>query len=110
MDEQQLVTDLIDRIVRDARLPGRGAREQLRDELRSHFAAVGSSPEAIRDAMQRFGSPEMLTTAFRYVYRWDYAVLYLLKIAASVFVSMAVALVILVLVNLRLEVQAEVWR
>jgi hypothetical protein len=110
MDEQQSVTDLIERIVRDARLPGRAARQQLREELRSHFAAVGSSPEALREAMHHFGNPEMLTTAFRYVYRWDYAVLYVLKIAASVIVSMAVALVIQVLVNLRLEVQAEVWR
>ena len=110
MDEQQVVTDLIERIVRDARLPGRAAREHLGQELRSHFAAVGSTPEALREAMQRFGNPEMLTSAFRYVYRWDYAVLYLLKIAASVIVSMAAALVIQVLVNLRLEVQAEVWR
>jgi hypothetical protein len=110
MDERQLVTDLIERVVRDARLPGRAAREHLREELRSHFAAVGSSPEALRDAIRRFGDPEPLTNAFRYVYRWDYAVLYLLKIAVSVIVSMTVALVIQVLVNLRLEVQAEVWR
>jgi hypothetical protein len=110
MDERQLVTDLIERIVRGARLPGRAARDRLREELQSHFAAVGSSPDALRDATQRFGHPEMLTSAFRYVYRWDYAALYSLKIAASVLVSVAVALVIQVLVNLRLEVQAEVWR
>jgi hypothetical protein len=110
MDEGQLVTDLIERIVRDARLPGRAAREHLREELASHFAAAGSSPQALSGAVQRFGNPDMLTSAFRYVYRWDYAVLYLCKIAASVIVSMAVALAIQVLVNLRVEVQAEVWR
>ncbi|HEX7137837.1 MAG TPA: hypothetical protein VF219_08325 [Vicinamibacterales bacterium] len=110
MDEQQLVTELIERIVRDARLPGRAAREHLREELQSHFTAIGSSPDAVRDGVRRFGNPEVLTRAFRYVYRWDYAVLYLLKIAASVIASMAVALVIQVVVNLRLEVQAEVWR
>jgi hypothetical protein len=110
MDEQQLVTDLIESIVRDARLPGRAARELLREELRSHFAAMGSSPDAVRDAVRRFGNPEVLTNAFRYVYRWDYAVMYLLKIAASVIASMAVALAIQVVVNLRVEVQAEVWR
>jgi hypothetical protein len=110
MDERRLVDDLIERIVRDARLPGRAAREQLRDELQSHFAAAGSSPEALRDAIRRFGDPGALTPAFRYVYRWNYVVLYLLKIAGSVIVSAAVALVIQVLVNLRLEVQAEAWR
>jgi hypothetical protein len=110
MDERQLVTDLIERIVRDARLPGRAAREQLREELQSHFAAVGSSPQTLRDAVRRFGDPSGVTQAFRYVYRWNYVVLYLLKIAVSVIVSAAVALAIQVLVNLRLEVQAEVWR
>jgi hypothetical protein len=110
MDEPQLVADVIERIVRDARLPGRAAREQLREELQSHFAAAGSSADALRDSMQRFGSPEMLASAFRYVYRWDFAVLYLLKITASVIASVCVALFIQVLVNLRLEVQAEVFR
>lgn len=110
MDERQLVEDLIDGIVRDARLPGRAAREQLREELESHFAAAGSSPDALRGAVRRFGNPGMLSDAFRYVYRWDYVVLYLLKIAASVLVSIVVALVIQVLVNLRVEVQAEAWR
>ena len=110
MDEQQVVADVIDRIVRDARLPGGAAREELREELQSHFAAAGSSSDALRDAVRRFGNPEMVTHAFRYVHRWDYAVLYFLKIAASVIASMAVALVIQVLVNLRVEVQAEAWR
>jgi hypothetical protein len=110
MDEPQRVTDVIDRIVRDARIPGRAAREELREELRSHFAAAGSSPDALRDALRRFGNPEMLTGAFRHVYRWNYAVLYLAKIAASSVVSMAVALAIQAIVNLRLEVQADVWR
>jgi hypothetical protein len=110
MDEQQVVADFIERIVRDSRLPGRAARDDLREELRSHFAAAGSSPDALRDAMRRFGDAELLTGAFRYVHRWNYIVLYLLKIAASVIVSMTAALGIQVLVNLRLELQAEAWR
>jgi hypothetical protein len=110
MDERQAVADFIERIVRDARLPGRGARDELREELQSHFAAAGSSPDALRDAMRRFGDAELLTGAFRYVHRWNYIVLYLLKIAASVIVSMTAALGIQVLVNLRLELQAEAWR
>jgi hypothetical protein len=109
-NDQQAVADLIERIVRDARMPGRASRQQLREELWTHFAAAGSSPEAVRHAMERFGDVELVTTAFRFVYRWPYFVLYLVKIAASVILSMAVALVIQVLVNLRLEFQAEVWR
>jgi hypothetical protein len=110
MNESQIVAEMIERIVRDARLPGRAARQQLRQELESHFAAAGSSPDALREATRRFGDPENLSTAFRYVYRWNYVVLYLLKVAASLIVSMAAALVIQVLVNLRVEFQAEVWR
>ncbi len=109
-DERQVVADFIERIVRDARLPGRAARDELREELQSHFAAVGSSPDALREAMRRFGDAELLTSAFRYVHRWNYVVLYLLKIAASVIASMTAALGIQVLVNLRLELQAEALR
>ena len=44
------------------------------------------------------------------VYRRDYFVMYLAKIAASIIVSIAAALLIQVLVNFRVEVQAEAWR
>ena len=110
MDDEQVVAELIERIIQDARLPGRAARDELRLELASHFDAAGSTPDELRNAVHRFGSQDALTTAFRRVYRWDYIALYLVKIAASIIASVAVALVIQVLVNLRLELRAEAWR
>jgi hypothetical protein len=66
---------------------------------RSHFAAAGGSPEAVRDAVRRFGDPEPLINAFRHAYRWSYVSLYVLKIAASVIASMGAALLIQVFVK-----------
>ena len=44
------------------------------------------------------------------MYRWDYTVFGLTKIAASIVVSAAVAVLIEVLVNLRVDGEAEAWR
>jgi hypothetical protein len=110
MAEPDTVTVLIDRIVREARIPGRKAREDVRRELASHFEAAASAPGGLPAALHRFGSEEMLTRHFHDVYRWDYAALYLAKIAASLVVSVAAALAVQILVNLRLELQAEALR
>jgi predicted permease len=50
----------IDRIVAAARLVTEQERDELRRELRAHFEDAGSSPEAVRAAMARFGAgPEI---------------------------------------------------
>jgi hypothetical protein len=108
--ERDAIAALIDRIVAGARVPGRTEREDLRRELSTHFEDAGSSPEAIREAMDRFGAEASIAEALRHVYRWDYAAWYLVKIAASIVASVAAALVIQVAVNLRVELQAEAWR
>jgi hypothetical protein len=101
---------LIERIVACARIPGRARRDELRRELWTHFEEAKSSPDAAREAVRRFGAEAQVSAALRDVYRWDYAVWYFAKIAASIVASIAAALLIQVVVNLRVELQAEVWR
>jgi hypothetical protein len=110
MDDRRVVDRLIDRLVRDARIPRRSAREELRRELATHFEEAGSSPEALERAMARFGSEALLVEQFRQVYRWDYTAMYLVKIAASVLISVVAALAVQVLVNLRVALTAEALR
>jgi hypothetical protein len=86
------------------------AREHLADAIAAGLERGLSPDTAEREALVRFGTPDELTEEFRRVYRWDFLVWYLAKIAASVVASVAVALVIQVLANLRLEFQTEAWR
>jgi hypothetical protein len=108
--DQDTVGAFIERIVAGARIPSPSERAELRRELRTHFEEAGTSPEAEDLAVRRFGGEALVTESFRRVYRFDYAIWYLTKIAASIVCSVAAALVIEVLVNLRVELQAEVWR
>jgi hypothetical protein len=108
--DHDAVAALIDRLVTAAHIPGRAAREDLRRELWAHFEDAGSSPEASRDALRRFGVESAIAESLQRVYRWDYLYLYLAKIAASIVASMTVALAIQVCVNLRVEIHAEVFR
>jgi hypothetical protein len=109
MHERDL-DDFIDRIVAGAHIPSRARREDLRRELRSHFEEAGTSPDTIRNRIERFGAETLVTESLRHVYRWDYFLLYFAKVAASLFVSSAVALSMQILVNLRFELGAEVLR
>jgi hypothetical protein len=104
------VAALIEKIVAGAHIPRRRQRDELRRELLAHFEDAGTTPEAVRAALQRFGSEALITESLRRVYRWDYTLFYLTRIAASIVVSAALALLIEVLVNLRVEVEAEAWR
>jgi hypothetical protein len=110
MHEHEIASALIDRVVAGAHIASHAERESLRRELWTHFEDAAASPDGIANALARFGQEVEVTESFRRVYRWDYYVLYLAKIAASVVASVAMALVIEVLVNLRLELEAEVWR
>ena len=110
MHDQDTVAALIERVVGRAQIPSRARRDDLRRELWTHFEEIGTSPEAGREAIRRFGADVPIAESLRQIYRWDYACWYLAKIAASIVASIAAALLIQVLVNLRVELQAEVWR
>jgi len=98
---------LIDRIVAGARIPGRGARDDLRRELQAHFE---DAAEAGAGAVQRFGSEETLVASFRRVYRREYALLYTAKVAASLLVSLVAAVALEALMSLRVAAPIGGWR
>ncbi len=110
MREPDAVTALIERIVAGACIPSRAERDDLRRELWTHFDEVGTSPDSIGYAIRRFGDESVVTESLRRVYRWDYAALYAAKLVASVIASLAAALLIVALVNVRVELETEVWR
>jgi hypothetical protein len=110
MRDQETVGALIERIITRARIPGAAQRDDLRRELWTHFEEASDSADSTWEAVSRFGTETMVGESLRDVYRRDYALWYLAKIAAAIVVSTAAALLIQVLVNLRVELQAEVFR
>ena len=108
--DEDTIAALIERVVARARIPSRTRRNDLRRELWTHFEEASGSPDAVGDAVQRFGAEGPIAESLRDVYRWDYALWYFAKIAAAIVASIAAALLIEVIVNLRVELQAEVWR
>lgn len=68
MAEIDPVGALIDRIVEQAALPDEASREDLRRELCAHFEDAGSSPEALRDALRRFGDERAIAESIRLAY------------------------------------------
>lgn len=101
MPEHASVVALIDRIVAGARIPSRAERDDLRRELEAHFEDAGTSEEAAREAIRRFGEERVVAGALRRVYRWDYRLLYVAKIAACLAASIGVAFFIEAAANLR---------
>lgn len=63
MDERKSVAAVIERLVKEANVPDERARDELRRELESHFEESGSSPDAVRAALSRFGSTEQSAKA-----------------------------------------------
>jgi hypothetical protein len=114
MDERRAlagqVEALIERVVRGAKVGDHRARAELRRELESHFEEAGSSPEALRAALERFGDADAVGDGFRRAYRPGRVAAYVTKIAASVLASAAVAFLIQALVNLRVDPAADALR
>ncbi|HVE79252.1 MAG TPA: hypothetical protein VNA89_10345 [Gemmatimonadaceae bacterium] len=102
-DERQAVAALIERLVGEANIPGRRARDELRRELESHFEEAGASPEALRAAIERFGSAETIGDGFRRAHRRGRLAFYAAKVAASIVVAAVLALALQLVVNLRVE-------
>lgn len=99
MDESRDVEALIARIVRDARIPWRRAREDLGRELRSHFEAAGDTQAVLR----AFGDEAELVDELRRVYRRDYLLVCVAKGFISVVAALAVAVAFQLLVSLRFD-------
>jgi hypothetical protein len=110
MPEPDGVAGLIDRIVAGARIPRRAQREDLRRELWSHFEEADGSPDDCLSAIRRFGAEAAVTESLRRVYRWDYCVLYVAKIAASIIASFAAALLLVAAANVRVELATQIWQ
>ncbi|MEW5916957.1 MAG: hypothetical protein AB1762_11150 [Gemmatimonadota bacterium] len=92
------IAELVERIVRDAKVPNEDARDDLRRELLSHFEDAPSD-----GAVDRFGSPAVVADEFKRAYGGRRRLLYAGKVIASIVVSVIVALAWQILVNLRLE-------
>jgi len=102
-DERRAVEELIERLVREASLPDARARDELRRELAGHFEEAGDSPDAIRDALARFGRADVVSRGFRAAYRRGRAALYAAKVLASVATASAAGLVVELIANLRIR-------
>jgi hypothetical protein len=94
---------MIEPIIDAARIPSRRRRDELRRELRSHFEDAGRAPDAVHDAVARFGDTARIGHAFRDVYRRDYVLFYCVKVVACIAVATIAAIVIEAIAGLRLE-------
>lgn len=110
MAESPEVVELVERLVREANLSSARAREELRRELLSHFEASGSSPEALRGAVERFGDTQAITEAFRRAYRRGRRALYAVKVVAAIVVCSLVALVIQVVIGIPFGLGSAIGR
>ncbi len=101
---------LIEGIVDAARIPGRRRRDDLRRELRSHFEDSAATPEALEDAVARFGSARQVGRSFRQVYSRDYMLWYVFKVCACVAAAAIAAMLIEAIAGLRVEAATDSWR
>jgi hypothetical protein len=99
----------IEPIVEAARIPSRRRRDELRRELRSHFEDCGPTTDAFQDAVARFGNTARIGNSLRLVYRRDYALVYGVKIAASVAAATIAAILIEAVASLRLGTDSAAW-
>ncbi len=101
---------LIDEVVRGARIPWRRGREELRAELWTHLEDSSQAAGGLAAATARLGDPAIVARGFRHVYRRDYRLAYVLKVAASLAASSLVALLVQVAFNLRVGGGIALWR
>lgn len=97
--DNRSISDLVESIVRESKIPDAAAREDLRRELIAHFEESGDSA----DAIERFGSANEIAAGLRRAYGASRVVLYAAKVLASIVASIVVALGVQDLVNLRFE-------
>src|SRR5262249_48428795 len=109
MRDHDEVRAAIDRIVAGARLPSRDARDDLRRELWTHFEEAAPTPDAAALALCRFGTEALVAGSFRRIYRLEYTAVCLMRVAASLAISMAAAVTIQLAANLRVPFAAGAW-
>lgn len=97
----------IDGVVRESRIADARDREALRQELESHFADVADSPEALRAAMARFGSPADVADALERAHRGPPFVRHLLRLALALSASGVVAFALQLVTNLRRDARSD---
>ena len=105
-DREDLGT-FIDGVVRESRIADAREREELRRELESHFADVADSPEALRAAMARFGTPSEVGGALDRAHSGSQLVRQLLRLALVFGASGGVALLLQLATNLRRDVRSD---
>jgi hypothetical protein len=110
MDERNHVADLIDRIVRDARLARQRDRDELRRELESHFAEAEESPTTLRTAIDRFGDPADIGGALWIIHRRTPAMRNALRLTAAIIASAIVAFVLQLATSLYVDSRSHAVR
>jgi hypothetical protein len=108
MADREDLRAFIDRVVRESRIAKPREREALRRELESHFADVGDTPDALREAIARFGSPAEVAGALERAHHGSGFVRQVLRIAFVLATSGGVALVLQLATNLRRNVHSDV--
>ncbi|HEX6464114.1 MAG TPA: hypothetical protein VFZ98_06670 [Vicinamibacterales bacterium] len=94
MADRETITSLIDRIVADARIPGRREREDLKRELQTHFEDAARARGSVDEAITTFGRTDEVATELRGVYRVQRLLVHAFRIAAGLTASVAAALLI----------------
>ena len=107
MVDRDELNAFIDRVVRESRISDYRERAALRQELESHFAEAADSPEALRAAMARFGSPTEVGGALDRAHRGSALVRHSLRLVLVLGASGAVASVLQLLANLRRDVRSD---
>jgi hypothetical protein len=107
MDERALA-GFIDGIVRASKIPDALAREELRRELESHFAEAGDTADALRNAVDRFGSPADVSRALERTHRRSRFFTSLLRIVTAVAAASIVAVAIQLIANLHVDAQGNI--
>ena len=107
MDDRNELDAFIDRVVSESRIGDERERAALRQELESHFAYAADSPETLRAAMARFGSPVEVGGALDRAHRGSTLVRQLLRLALVLAASGAVAVVLQLVTNLRRDVRSD---
>lgn len=97
----------IERVVRESRIAAPREREALRHELESHFADVADSPEALRAAIARFGSPVEVAGALERAHRGSRFVRQMLRMALILAGSGSVTVVLQLATNLRRDPRSD---
>ncbi len=103
MADRARITELIDRIVRDAKIEDIREREGLRRELESHFADAADSPSAVAAAVERFGDPRVVSERLEQAHRRSRFVRHAARVATAIVASAVIALVVQIIANMPLD-------